>query len=217
MGERTGYLVLGVVAGTFVIGVISRQLWVTARQAAVKQGQPVWRSLGRTMRRDPGYWGGQLSHIGVAILAMGIAISANQGMETQVTLEPGQMVEFAGHEITYLEDFSRQEPNRNVLGARVEVTRNGSTLAILEPRLNQYVRSSQPVATPAVDTSWRGDFYLSLTGIGGGRISLDVFWFPFIWMIWLGGVVAASGGLFAWVVHKPSRRVPIPEEAEASV
>jgi cytochrome c-type biogenesis protein CcmF len=213
LGERTGYLVLGVVAGTFVIAIIVRQLWVTARQAAVKQGLPVWRSLGRIMRRDPGYWGGQISHIGVALLAMGIAVSANQGLETQVTLEPGQMVEFAGHEITYLEDFSRQEPNRNVLGARVEVSRNGSTIAVLEPRLNQYVRSSQPVATPAVDTSWRGDFYLSLTGIGGGRIALDVFWFPFIWMIWLGGLVAASGGLFSWVVRKPARRQVVPEEA----
>ncbi|NNC92749.1 MAG: hypothetical protein HKN80_09685, partial [Acidimicrobiia bacterium] len=213
LGERTGYLVLGIVAGTFVIGVIVRQLWVTARQAAVKQGQPVWRSLGKTVRRDPRYWGGQISHIGVAILAMGIAISANQGMETQVTLEPGQTVEFAGHELTYLEDFSRQEPNRTVLGARVEVTRDGSALAVLEPRLNQYARSAQPVATPAVDTSLRGDFYLSLTGIGGGRISLDVFWFPFVWMIWLGGLLAAAAGMFSLVVRKPARQPVVPEEA----
>lgn len=205
LGYRTGYLVLGVVAGTFVIGVIVRQLWVTAQRAAVKKRVPIRRSLGRVMRSDPGYWGGQIAHIGVAVLAMGIAISANQGVETQLTLEPGQSAAFAGHEITYLEDFSREEPNRNVLGARVEVRRDGRVVSVLEPRLNQYVRSSQPVATPAVDTSLRGDFYLSLTGIGGGRISLDVFWFPFVWLIWLGGLLAAAGGVFARVVRKPAR------------
>ena len=92
-----------------------------------------------------------------------------------------------------------------VLGARVEVARDGNTLAVLEPRLNRYARSSQPVATPAVDTSLRGDFYLSLTGIGGGRISLDVFWFPFIWLIWLGGLLAAAAGMFSLIVKKPAR------------
>ncbi|MDH3538681.1 MAG: heme lyase CcmF/NrfE family subunit [Acidimicrobiia bacterium] len=213
LGNRTGYLVLTVIAGTFVIAIIVRQLWVTARQSAAKQGKPLWRTIGRTMRRDPGYWGGQIAHIGVAVLAIGIGISANQGVETQVVLEPGQTLEFAGHELTYLEDFSRVEPNRNVLGARVEVTRDGKTLAVLEPRLNQYVRSSQPVATPAVDTSFRGDFYLSLTGIGGGRISLDVFWFPFIWMVWVGGLLAAAGGLFSLVVKKPARAEAVVQEA----
>jgi cytochrome c-type biogenesis protein CcmF len=203
-GSRDGYLVLGVVAGTFVIGVIVRQLWTTASRAAAKQEKPVWRSLWRTMRGDPGYWGGQLSHIGVALLAMGIAISANQGVDAQLTLEPGQTTQFAGHEITYLEDFQRQEPNRLVLGARVEVTRSSHTV-VLEPRLNRYARSSQPVATPSVDTTFRGDFYLSLTGIGGGRISLDVFWFPFIWLIWLGGILAAAAGMFSLIVKKPAR------------
>jgi cytochrome c-type biogenesis protein CcmF len=203
-GYRDGYLVLGVLAGTFVVSVITRQLWVTGRLAAAKQERPLGRALPRVMRSDPGYWGGQISHIGVALLAMGIAISANLGVDTQLTLEPGQTASFAGHEITYLEDFSRQEPNRDVFGARVEVARDGRVLAVLEPRLNEYARSSQPVATPAVDTSLRGDFYLSLTGIGGGRISLDVFWFPFIWLIWLGGLVAAAAGLFSLVVRKPA-------------
>ncbi|MBT8166550.1 MAG: heme lyase CcmF/NrfE family subunit [Acidimicrobiia bacterium] len=215
-GNRDGYLVLGVVAGTFVISVILRQLWVTASRAAAKQGTPVWRSFWRTMRSDPGYWGGQLSHIGVALLAMGIAISANQGADTQLVLEPGQTAQFAGHEITYLEDFERDEVNRLVLGARVEVTHSGNTV-VLEPRLNRYARSSQPVATPSVDTSLRGDFYLSLTGIGGGRISLDVFWFPFIWLIWVGGVLAAAAGMFSLIVKKPARVATGAEEESERV
>ncbi len=64
------------------------------------------------------------------------------------------------------------------------------------------------MATPAVDTSLRGDLYLSLTSIGDGRISLDVFYFPFIWLIWAGGILAAAAGLFSRFVRKPARHEP---------
>ncbi len=203
LGYRNGYLVLGVLTGTFVIAVIVRQLWVTARRAVAKQETTMWRSLGRTMRSDPGYWGGQISHVGVALLAMGIAISANLAVQAELTLQPGQTAEFAGHELTYVTDFSRQEANRSVVGARVEVRRAGRVVAELEPRLNQYVRSNQPIATPAVDASLRGDLYLSLASLGGDTLSLEVFWFPFIWLIWVGGLVAAAAGVYSRVVRKP--------------
>jgi cytochrome c-type biogenesis protein CcmF len=217
LGYRNGYLVLGLLAGTFVIGVIVRQLWVTARRTAAAQGTSVLRSLGRVMRTDTGYWGGQISHVGVALLAMGIAISANQGVDAQLTLEEGQTAEFAGHELTYLGDFSREEANRFVVGGSVEVRRGGDVVAVLEPRLNEYVRSSQPVATPAVDTSLRGDLYLSLTRIGGDQISLDVYWFPFVWLIWVGGLLAAAGGLYSLVVRKKTSAPVSRREAEESV
>jgi cytochrome c-type biogenesis protein CcmF len=217
LGYRNGYLVLGLLAGTFVIGVIVRQLWVTARRTAAAQGTSVLRSLGRVMRTDTGYWGGQISHVGVALLAMGIAISANQGVDAQLTLEEGQTAEFAGHELTYLGDFSREETNRFVVGGSVEVRRGGDVVAVLEPRLNEYVRSNQPVATPAVDTSLRGDLYLSLTRIGGDQISLDVYWFPFVWLIWVGGLLAAAGGLYSLVVRKQTSAPVSRREADESV
>jgi cytochrome c-type biogenesis protein CcmF len=148
---------------------------------------------------------------------MGIAISANQGVDAQLTLEPGQTAEFAGHELTYLGDFSREETNRFVVGGSVEVRRGGDVVAVLEPRLNEYVRSNQPVATPAVDTSLRGDLYLSLTRIGGDQISLDVYWFPFVWLIWVGGLLAAAGGLYSLVVRKQTSAPVSRREADESV
>ena len=47
-------------------------------------------------------------------------------------------------------------------------------MSTLEPRLNQYVRSSQAIASPAVDTSLRGDLYLSLAALDDGEITLDL-------------------------------------------
>jgi cytochrome c biogenesis factor len=74
---------------------------------------------------------------------------------------------------------------------------------MLEPRLNQYPTSTQPVATPAVDASWVGDLYLSLKGIDEQQVSMRVFWFPFIWLVWAGGFITAFAVLWSRLVKKP--------------
>jgi cytochrome c-type biogenesis protein CcmF len=143
----------------------------------------------------------------VVILALGIAVSSNLSVEDTFELEPGDTVAFAGHEIEYLGPFSRQESNKAVIGAAVEVRRAGDVLSTLEPRLNQYARSSQPIASPSVDTGLRGDLYVSLAAIEGEVVTLETFWFPMIWLVWAGGFLAALGGVYAWLVRRPVRKV----------
>ncbi|MDH3307960.1 MAG: hypothetical protein OEO77_10630, partial [Acidimicrobiia bacterium] len=75
-----------------------------------------------------------------------------------------------------------------------------------EPRLNQYPGSSQSVATPAVDESWNGDLYLSLKSIGSGEgITLGVWWFPFIWLVWVGGLLAGFAVLWSRLARRRER------------
>ena len=108
------------------------------------------------------------------------------------------------------------ESNREVLGARVEVGRGGDVVSVLEPRLNNYFMTRQAVATPSVDQRLRGDLYLSLTSIDAEGATLDVFWFPYIWLIWLGGALAVCGGVWAWLVPRARRREDRPEAAEVA-
>ena len=74
----------------------------------------------------------------------------------------------------------------------------------LEPRLNQYPTSTQSVATPEVDASWGGDLYLSLKSIDAQQVTLGVFWFPFIWLVWVGGFIASAAVLWSRLVKKPA-------------
>jgi cytochrome c-type biogenesis protein CcmF len=203
---RNGWIVLAVVSATFVAALPVRQLYAAARTAAAKKGTGMGTETVRTLRSDPPYWGGQVAHIGVVVLALGIAISSNQAVEGSFDLSPGDTVRFAGHELTYTAPFTREEPNRTLIGATVEVRRGGDLLTTLEPRLNRYPRSNQPVASPAVDTGLRGDLYLSLASLDGGELELDVYWFPFIWLVWVGGFLAALGGVYAWLVRRPARK-----------
>ena len=204
LGYRTPWLLAFILAAVFVISVIARNLFMNARTMATKRQMSFPAGALRVMRNDPGYWGGQISHLGVAVLAIGIAFSANLSVATDITLTPGSTESVAGFDITYVSSFTRQESTRFVSGALVEVAKNGKVVSNLEPRLNQYPTSTQSVATPEVDASWNGDLYLSLKSIDARQVTLGVFWFPFIWLVWVGGFVAAAAVLWSRLVKKPS-------------
>ena len=214
LGYRTPWLLAFIVAAFFVMSVIIRNLLVTARAVAGKRDISLPSAALRTMRNDVGYWGGQISHLGIAILALGIAISANLSVEADITLTPGSTESVAGFDITYVSAISRQEPTRFVTGALVEISKNGRVVGELEPRLNQYPTSTQSVATPEVDASWGGDLYLSLKSIDPEEVTLGVFWFPFIWLVWVGGFIAAAAVLWSRLVKKPVEKSA--EKARAS-
>jgi len=201
LGRRNGWILLSAFFAGFIVALAVRQLWVVSRAAAAKGSGNLVVEAGRALRGDPAYWGGQVSHIGVALLALGIALSANSAVRGTVTLAPGDTASFAGHEVAYVAPFTRDLPNKTVFGATVEVRRGNGLVGVLEPRLNEYA-GGQTVASPAVHTGLRGDFYLSLASLGPEGITLDLYWLPFIWLVWAGGFTTALGGVFAWLMRR---------------
>ena len=215
LGRRNGWILLSAFFAGFMVALSVRHLWVVSRTAASKGGGNLVVEAGRALRGDPAYWGGQVSHIGVALLALGIALSANSAVRGTVTLAPGDTAPFAGHEVAYVAPFTRALPNKTVFGATVEVRRGDDLVGTLEPRLNEYA-SGQTVASPAVHTGLGGDFYLSLASLGPEDISLDLYWLPFIWLVWVGGFTTALGGGFAWLMRRREAVAPRPVEQEAA-
>ena len=89
----------------------------------------------------------------------------------------------------------------------MEVSRDGKVLVDLQPRLNSYSNGRDSVGTPDVYSTLKGDLYLSLrSDVSQPPIAMDVFWFPDIWLVWLGGALAGLGGLWAWLARKPVRK-----------
>ena len=210
-GARHPNVIIVVVLATFVISAIVRHLWALARQ---REGSTM-RAVGTLIRNDAGYWGGQVSHIGVALVALAITVSgAFVGRATDVALEPGDTFEFEGYTLAYNGPFFRSEDHRDVLGAEIEVRRGGD-VSVLHPRLNDYPNQVQAVPTPAVRVGLVDDVYLSLTRIDGGSITLDAFRYPLIWLLWVGGFVTAAGAALPLVLRKRRREMPLPEPAGA--
>lgn len=129
--------------GTFAIAVAVQELWrgTRARQAMTKSGPVV--ALGGLVKRNRARYGGYIVHIGIAVLFIGVAASSAFNGERDVRLSPGQSVTVKGHTFTYERPTGRIEQRageleRISLGSRVRVTRDGETVAILEPSRGYY-------------------------------------------------------------------------------
>lgn len=201
LGRREATVVVVLMLAAFIIAVSGRHLYVLARRIDA----PLLVAIGRVVGRDPGFWGGQIAHLGVAVLAVGITVSAALAVQGSVTLSRGETEPFAGFEVTYLGQFDRVEGNKSILGAEVELTKNGGVIAILEPSLNTFPNQVQAIATPAIHTDLSGDVYITLTRIDENTIALDMWRYPFEFLIWLGGFIIVAGGAWSLAMRKVGR------------
>jgi len=159
-----------------------------------------------TIRNDMGFWGGQVAHIGLALVAVAIATTSVLAIRTEVPLTVGQTAIVDDYCIGYIEPFDRVEPERNVQGARVAILDRScqNTRVVLEPRLHEYPKFGQVIATPQVWTTWIDDVYLTIAAMDENGIRLKVLVFPLQWLLWVGGLTIVAGGVLA-LGRKPRR------------
>ncbi|NND84489.1 MAG: hypothetical protein HKN46_05010 [Acidimicrobiia bacterium] len=202
-GIRSRGALLAIVLAAFTASTPVAELWRLAR-ARVGKGETRWTAVLGIVRRDRGYWGGMTSHIGIAILAVGIAGSAGLAMDQrEVTLPRNEPVQVLGYELEFRTGFAQTEPQRTVTGATIELRRNDRTIDLLRPAINDY--RVQAVPTPAVHSGLDEDVYVSLRAVDQNRALVDVQVFPLQWMVWLGGFVIAGGGFWSLTGRRRSR------------
>jgi cytochrome c-type biogenesis protein CcmF len=207
LGVRSVGVVAAVGLAVFVIATIGGwYLHVVRGQRATDKA---WgEALSLPVRNDPGYWGGQVSHIGLALVAIAIATTSGLAVRETVTLAAGETAVVGGYCVRYVEPFARSEPNREVEGVRIQLLDGtcSEPMTVLEPRVHLYPNATQPVATPAVWTGPRHDVYVNLGGGTTEAVVLQVSVFPLQWLLWLGGLVIVAGGVIAL---RRKRRSPV--------
>jgi cytochrome c-type biogenesis protein CcmF len=206
--SRLGWVVLAVVASTFVIGVLVRHLLEQAGRRTRATGRPLLAEARQVISADRGFWAGQLAHLGVALVALGLAFSANLSIHTTVDLAPGDTFQFGGYELLYRAPFQRTEPSRTVVGATIVVSRAGDTVTELEPRANYFGGDRTGITSPAVMSRPGGDLYLTLLDVDAAGIRLQADTTPLIWLVWLGGLVTAAGGFLSVRARRAASAIP---------
>ena len=199
------YAILTFAFGTFALAVNLRQFAIgaAARMRAHGEAAPVAliRLIGGNRRR----YGGYLAHVGAIVVAVAIGASSAFKSETEATLRKGETMSLRGHTIRLDELWGRQEPQRFVLGVDVTVLRDGQASGVMNPRLNFYQTSEQPIATPAVRSRASGDLYLNLMAIerDGSTATIRMIVEPLVPWIWAGGMIIVLG---AFITVTPSRK-----------
>lgn len=203
LGARGLYPVLTFGLGGFAAGAAFRQLVLATR----RQG---WRGLvGRTN-------GGMIVHIGVVLLAVGIASSEAYKTDRSATLLPGQSVEVAGHEFTYLELKADQNDRRWRTYAEVQI--DGGD--IYTPAQTRYLVSGMVVPTPSVRPGFTEDLFLVLDKTPDdpdGPVRIRIVVRPMISWLWAGGGLMGVGSILAIFPGKRRRGTEATSAAVAGV
>jgi cytochrome c-type biogenesis protein CcmF len=184
-----------------------RQL-VLATLSAHRSGAGAWRGLiGRAN-------GGMVVHLGVVIVACGLAAATSFGHRSTTVLRPGQHAEIYGHSVVFESARRFTDPNRDGVVAAVAVDS-----ALLHPAISNFP-GQEGIGTPGIDSSFfNGDFYLTINSAsptGKGPVAFGIVDQPMVMWLWLGGFLTAIGAVLAAVPGK-RRRGTEPVSAPATV
>ena len=165
--------------------------WLAAASVALLAGRAPWRAPRAT-------WGLALGHLGVAISLFGMTASGAMTAEALSSLRVGETVKIAGFDVKLADVHPTAGPNWTALEARLDVSRDGALLTRLTPQTRLYTSPIMETTEAAIWTRVGGDLYAVLGKPDGtGRWQLHIWWKPFVWWIWAGGLIMALGGMVA--------------------
>ncbi|HZV52713.1 MAG TPA: cytochrome c-type biogenesis CcmF C-terminal domain-containing protein [Candidatus Dormibacteraeota bacterium] len=183
-------LAAATVGGELARGVMARR----------RGGEGTGRAFARLVARDRRRWGGYLAHLGVALVAVGIATSTFLQREASATLRPGERLSIGGYTVAFNRLLDGGGPGYQAVLADLSVEGRG-TAAVLRPERRAYAGwESQPTSGVAILTTWPwlDDVYVVLAGWDeDGAADLHVFVNPLVGAIWLGGALVLAGAALA--------------------
>jgi cytochrome c-type biogenesis protein CcmF len=175
-------------------------------------------TLRKSLRQTRAHYGMVLAHIGVAVFVAGVALVKGYDAERDAKMRTGDTVELKGYVFKLDGVRPADGPNYRAAQARVTVTREGKTIAVLRPERRVYTVQEQTMTEAAISVGLTRDLYVSLGDpLEGGAWLVKVQVKPFIDWIWGGCLIMALGGLLAASDRRYRLRVAARERAGAEV
>ncbi|MPZ66015.1 MAG: heme lyase CcmF/NrfE family subunit [Pseudonocardiaceae bacterium] len=209
-----------VLAGIRSVGVVAivflavAMAGATLRQLVVSAPGRRPRDLLRLVTSQRAYWGGQLAHLGVALVAVVIATSGALADRATVTLDRGEAAEFAGYSLTFERSEQHRQPDRLVTDAHIAFRAEGEVVRVARPRLSSFAGRPQAVGGPSVWSTPTRDIYVALADLQPDRVTLNLYHYPLMSWMWVGGVLVMAGG--CWALSGRVRRPAEPEQVTAA-
>lgn len=199
VGARHFMTWLTLVLSVLSVGLLVGEFWRPAQARRLAHDEGLGRALLNVMSKNRRRYGGYVVHLGIVIMAVGIALSSTYRREREVTLGIGEAVTYEGYTVRLDSLYAGREPHRDFVEAALSVGKGGELSGMMRPRLNYYPMSQQPIGTPKVRTRPTVDLYLSLMAYDqrGSSATVNVIVNPMVVWIWIGGAIAALGALFA--------------------
>ncbi len=179
-------LVVGVVAGIWIIGVSLIQPIRSLRRAAGTAA--ITRSA----------LGMSVAHFGVGMFVIGVTIVSAFSVEADRSLRVGDSESVAGYDFHLRGLRNVDGPNFRALEGEIDIYKDGEFVAQLRPQKRTYIVQQSPMTEAGIDAGWNRDLFVALGDpLGNDAWSVRMQYKPMIRFIWLGAFVMALGGLIA--------------------
>ncbi|MGH7321627.1 MAG: heme lyase CcmF/NrfE family subunit, partial [Candidatus Rokuibacteriota bacterium] len=211
-GFRPDLIALGYTLPFFVAAAVLLEFWRATRGRSRATGEPLPTAFGRLLRHNHRRYGGLVVHLGVVLVAIGVATSSVGKIEREATLNRGETLDVGRYQLRFEGLSEAPQPTHRLVSAEVRVYEGSQLRATLRPGLRIYPTSQTPFATVDIRYGLAKDLYVIL-----GGFDRDARWatikaqiHPMIAWIWLGGIVVVLGGLVALWPHGRRMRATAP-------
>ncbi len=148
------------------------------------------------IRKSRSRWSAYGLHLGMAVIALGVAVSGPYKRISEAVLKPGHEMTVGEYTVTYRDFQRRNQESMVAYQAVLGVSKDGQNLGTLRPERRMYRQFEQPFAEASVLPSLGDEIYSTLLGFNqDGVIRLQVRVNPLVNWLWIGGVLACLCGL----------------------
>jgi cytochrome c-type biogenesis protein CcmF len=214
-GVRDVYAIVSFSLATFVIATTLMEFWWGTRSRQKVTGQNTAAAFLSLVDRNKRRYGGFVVHLGFILIVIGVTGSTAFKQEAVASLKRGESFSVGRYRMVFEDMVSREDANREFMGARLAVFDGESRRGTLVPGQNFYKAGQNPSTEVDIRYTLRDDLYLILTGFDPqeGRATLKAYLNPLVNWIWIGGGVLILGAWFAMLPDIRDRR----RDAEAKL
>lgn len=150
----------------------------------------------RTLTRS--YWGMQLGHLGMVLMAVGVVLSSQYSDERDLKMAPGDSLEMGGYRFVFEGAKHYEGPNFISDKGTVRVFAGEREIALLHPEKRLYVVQQMPMTEAGIDAGFTRDLYVAMgEPLENGAWAIRVHIKPFVRWIWLGALLTGLGGFLS--------------------
>ena len=159
------------------------------------QSQFSWRKL---VQLPLSYWGMVVAHLGMVVIALGIAGTYYFSVERDVRLAVGQQLQLQDYVVT-LEAIDQVDgANYTAFRGSFRVQQGDKAPLFLHPEKRHYWVARNVMTEAAIDAAIHRDVYIALgEPLENNAWSVRVYIKPVVRLIWLGAILMAFGGVLA--------------------
>jgi cytochrome c-type biogenesis protein CcmF len=190
MGSTGLMTSLGIGLAVWMILAIARDVWDKIAHRKHR--------LSGLAKLPAAFYGMHLSHLGLAVLVIGITMVTTFEQERDVRMAAGDRHSLGGYTFELDSVYPVTGPNFDAQEALVRVYKNDEYLFDLKPQRRIYWVQTEPMSQAAIHTNLARDVFVALgRPLSGDAWSLRIYYNPFQVWLWIGAGMIVLGGFVA--------------------